>query len=137
MLEFAMRSGRLIGVGNGCAGGQSERVRATQAVRTFGLAAIELDQASPVESAADFRHPSDVVSVVEAILIASAGYAIVGGVVGLVFVIAGVSRVDHAARGKGAPLPFRIIIWPAAAALWPVVLAKWVRAARVRADHWP
>lgn len=52
--------------------------------------------------------------------------------VGLVFAVAfaarGASRVDH--NAKGGPLGFRLLIVPGAAALWPVLLVKWVRAAR-------
>lgn len=70
------------------------------------------------------------------ILLVLAAYAGVGVLVGLAFVIAGVSRVDHAATGPGAPWHFRVLILPGAAALWPVVLKWWIAAARkARTSH--
>jgi len=71
----------------------------------------------------------------QAILVLSAAYALIGAVVGLAFVVRGISVVDHAARGEGAPWSFRLLIWPGAAALWPLVLVKWVIAARAARDH--
>ena len=64
----------------------------------------------------------------EFILIAAALYTVPAVVIGLLFVTLGVGRVDHAAMG--APWSFRLLIWPGAAALWPLVLVKWIRAAR-------
>lgn len=66
------------------------------------------------------------------ILLAAATYAALGMVFGVLFVVAGVGRVDHAALG--APWSFRLLIWPGAAALWPLMLLKWIRAARSAAD---
>jgi len=61
------------------------------------------------------------------ILILIAGlYAAAGLVFGAVFVTAGVGKVDETARLSGAG--FRLIILPGTAALWPVLLAKWIRA---------
>lgn len=62
------------------------------------------------------------------ILLAVAAYAVLGAVFGVLFVIVGVGRVDHAA--VGAAWSFRLLIWPGAAALWPVMLMKWMRARR-------
>jgi hypothetical protein len=53
-------------------------------------------------------------------------YVAVGLPFAAAFVSVGVARIDHAARA--APLGFRLIIFPASAALWPVLLVKWVRA---------
>ncbi len=53
-------------------------------------------------------------------------YCAVGLVVGAAFVVRGVQRVDAGARG--APMLFRVLILPGAAALWPVVLRWWLRA---------
>lgn len=66
------------------------------------------------------------------ILLAAATYAVLGAVFGVVFVTAGVGRVDHAA--VGAPWSFRLLIWPGAAALWPLMLLKWMRVSRSTAD---
>lgn len=61
-------------------------------------------------------------------LVAAAGsYLAAGLVFALAFVTAGVQRVDPAARG--APWGFRLLILPGAAALWPLLLARWVRGA--------
>lgn len=55
--------------------------------------------------------------------------------VGLLFAVpfsfGGVHRVDPAARH--APITFRLLIIPGVAALWPLMLAKWIRAARAEA----
>jgi hypothetical protein len=53
-------------------------------------------------------------------------YAAVGALFALAFVMVGVERVDGGARGAG--FLFRVLIFPAAAALWPVMLVKWIRA---------
>jgi len=44
---------------------------------------------------------------------------------GLCFVARGVQAVDPAARG--APWSFRLLILPGSAALWPLLLKRWVR----------
>jgi hypothetical protein len=62
-------------------------------------------------------------------------YAAVGVLFAVAFVTAGASRVDPAAAG--APWGFRALIFPGAAALWPVMLQKWRRAARGRPHKGP
>jgi hypothetical protein len=52
-------------------------------------------------------------------------YAVAGLVFASAFVIWGVQRVDPAA--KGAPLGFRLLILPGCAALWPLLLSRWMR----------
>ena len=64
-------------------------------------------------------------SLAHVILAVAAAYVAVGLPVAVAFVIVGVGRVDHAARGS--PVGFRLIILPGSVALWPVLLAKWVR----------
>lgn len=71
----------------------------------------------------------------EVILLAAGVYATVGAVFGLLFVTAWVGTVDHAA--VGAPWSFRVLIWPGVAALWPLMLANLVRAARASARDKP
>ncbi len=66
------------------------------------------------------------------ILIATACYAVFGIFVGVLFVTAAVGKVDHAAIG--APWSFRLLILPGAAALWPLMLLKWMQAARSAPD---
>lgn len=55
-------------------------------------------------------------------------YSIVGLIFALWFVIFAVDRFDPAARGAGRA--FRALILPGAAALWPVLFAKWNRGRR-------
>jgi hypothetical protein len=52
-------------------------------------------------------------------------YSLCGLVVGLPFVLYGIVRIDHAA--KDTSLAFRLLVLPGAAALWPLMAAKWVR----------
>jgi hypothetical protein len=66
--------------------------------------------------------------VVNAILLVLLAYAGVGLLIAIAFVTRGVGVVDHAARG--APWPFRLLILPGAAALWPLILVRWTAAAR-------
>jgi len=51
-------------------------------------------------------------------------YAAIGAVTAIAFAAFGVTRVQPAAVSLGA----RILILPGAAALWPYVLARWLRA---------
>ena len=53
-------------------------------------------------------------------------YAGVGAAVAVAFVVFGVTRVQPMAMSLGA----RILILPGAVALWPYVLARWIRAGR-------
>jgi hypothetical protein len=53
-------------------------------------------------------------------------YAAIGVVTALAFVTFGVTRV----QGAGVSLGARILILPGALALWPYVLARWIRAGR-------
>ena len=52
-------------------------------------------------------------------------YAAVGIVFGVLFVIAGVQRIDPVAKNTG--LAFRLTILPGSAALWPALLIRWIR----------
>lgn len=56
-------------------------------------------------------------------------YAAAGLVFACAFSLWGVQQVDAGARGSH-PL-FRVLIIPGAAALWPLMLGKWLRARRV------
>lgn len=64
--------------------------------------------------------------VVAFLLYAAALYAAIGLVTALAFVTLGVTRVQPASVSPGA----RILILPGAAALWPYVLMRWLRAKR-------
>jgi hypothetical protein len=61
----------------------------------------------------------------EILLAIAATYAGAGLLFGLAFVFAGVGRIDPVAAGSG--IGFRLLILPGAAALWPLLLVKWVR----------
>ncbi len=64
--------------------------------------------------------------VVAFVLTALAAYAAVGAVTALAFAAFGVTRVQPMRLSLGA----RILIVPGAAALWPYVLARWIKAGR-------
>jgi hypothetical protein len=57
-----------------------------------------------------------------------AAYGAVGVAFAIAFVSVGIARVDPVARH--APLGFRLIVAPGAAALWPLLLGRWVKAVR-------
>jgi hypothetical protein len=56
-------------------------------------------------------------------------YAIAGLVFACAFSAAGAARVDPAARG--ASFGFHVLIVPGAAALWPLLLRRWLRGDRM------
>lgn len=64
----------------------------------------------------------------EIILLVVGSYAFLGAAFATAFVVRGVAQVDHAAAQ--GPWTFRMLIWPGSAALWPVMMMKWIRAAR-------
>lgn len=53
-------------------------------------------------------------------------YAALGVVIGLAFVLTGVTRVleHHAPVSAGA----RVLLFPASAAFWPLILRRWLKA---------
>ena len=55
-------------------------------------------------------------------------YVVAGLVVGLAFVLCGVTRVQPAPVTIGA----RILLLPAAISLWPIVLSRWLKLRSVR-----
>lgn len=60
----------------------------------------------------------------EAIFGTLAGYLVLGLAFALVFVTRGVAVIDPAAQGM--PRLARLLIVPGAAALWPLMLWKWL-----------
>jgi len=58
----------------------------------------------------------------EMIWLAVGFYLGLGALFALYFVLRGVDLLDHAA--KGAAAPFRLLLFPGAAALWPVLLLR-------------
>ena len=60
-----------------------------------------------------------------AVILALAGlYTVAGIVFAVAFVIRGASRIDPATRGAGVLV--RAMWLPGAAALWPVLVKKWI-----------
>lgn len=62
------------------------------------------------------------------LLVGLGGYLVIGLAFALCFVTRPVARVDPIAATSG-PV-FRAMIVPGVAALWPLMLVKWVRASR-------
>ena len=65
--------------------------------------------------------------VAELLVDAFTAYGLAGLVFAIAFVTMGIQRVDSVA--EHAPLAFRLIVLPGAAALWPLLLVRWLRAA--------
>lgn len=66
--------------------------------------------------------------VVEIVVLVVEAYLVVGILFGIAFVTRGVQKIDHAAEGTG--WGFRLIILPGVAALWPMLLRRWIRGAQ-------
>jgi hypothetical protein len=64
------------------------------------------------------------VETAEVIVGTLAGYAMLGLVFALAFVSRGVAAIDPGARAM--PWPARLLIVPGVAALWPLMLWKWL-----------
>lgn len=61
------------------------------------------------------------------LLLATMGlYAAMGLAFACAFLTHGIIRVDPVSKGSG--IGFRLIILPGVAALWPVLLTRWIRA---------
>ena len=63
--------------------------------------------------------------VAESFLLLLAVYAAAGTLFAAAFVTVGAGRIDPAARH--ASWGFRLIVAPGVAALWPLLLARWVK----------
>jgi hypothetical protein len=61
-------------------------------------------------------------------LYASALYAVLGICVALAFVVLGATRILP--QPATVTIPARVLLFPGAVALWPVVVRRWLRAAR-------
>ena len=57
-----------------------------------------------------------------------AAYALAGALFAAAFVTTGIARVDPVA--DHAPWGFRLIVMPGVAALWPLLLRRWIRGGR-------
>lgn len=63
-------------------------------------------------------------SVARACILAFYAYALAGSVFAIFFTTLGVQRIDTLAKGSGPG--FRLLIFPGSAALWPVLLRRWI-----------
>jgi len=63
-------------------------------------------------------------SAAEVVIMALGVYALIGLLVGLIYLFGGVGRIDPAAKGKGMPVRVRLLILPGIAGLWPLMLVK-------------
>ncbi len=61
-------------------------------------------------------------------LYGSALYAVLGVCVALAFVVLGVTRVLP--QPATVTIPARVLLFPGAVVLWPVVVRRWLQAAR-------
>ena len=61
-------------------------------------------------------------------MLVAATYLFIGIAFAVPFIIWGVGRIDPAARE--ATVGFRLIILPGAIALWPLLMFRWIQAAR-------
>jgi len=68
------------------------------------------------------------VQIAPILLVLAGVYLGVGAVHAVPFLIRGMERIDPAARA--APWSFRMLIAPGVVALWPLLLRRWLRAAR-------
>lgn len=66
--------------------------------------------------------------IVNIILIVAAIYLAIGFLFAIPFVIKGVHKVDEAAHGGS--IGFRIIIIPGTMVFWPLLLKRWMKAAK-------
>lgn len=71
--------------------------------------------------------PTDHIAAI-AIIVVTSIYATIGAAFAGLFVVFGAARIDPSAAGMSASV--RLLLLPGAAALWPVLLRKWIAAAR-------
>jgi hypothetical protein len=70
--------------------------------------------------------------VAKALVLAAFAWLLAGLAVGIPFVLRGAGQIDEAARN--ASVGFRLVILPGTAALWPVLLVRWMTT-REKGDH--
>ena len=73
------------------------------------------------------------IELAQAIWLCVGAYFGVGLLFGLYFVFRRVDRMDAAAKGAG--LPFRLLILPGTAALWPILFATSIFAPAAKGSH--
>lgn len=73
------------------------------------------------------------VHIAQLVALVIAVYALAGVAFAVVFALRGAGRLDPAARTGS--WGFRLVIIPAAAALWPWLLGRWLRSPRQTGGH--
>ena len=68
----------------------------------------------------------------ETILLAVIAYCLAGIVISVLFLLFGIARADHAA--KGASIAFRLTILPGLIFLWPIILGRWLSGRQINQD---
>jgi hypothetical protein len=61
----------------------------------------------------------------ELFVVVLAAYAFTSAAFSVVFVLFGIHRVDPVA--ERSPIGFRLIVMPGVAALWPLLLTRWLK----------
>jgi hypothetical protein len=70
---------------------------------------------------------------IELMLMALGVYLLIGFLFAIAFALIGAGRIDDVARH--GTIGFRVLIVPGAAALWPMLLVKWIRTGRMSGTH--
>ena len=65
------------------------------------------------------------IMIAETLIRIAVGYALIGVVFGIPFVLRGADRIDPVAPGSSRG--FRLIILPGVVALWPLLALRWAR----------
>jgi hypothetical protein len=76
--------------------------------------------------------PMSSTETISAILEWIALYALIGGIVSALFLLFGVTRIDHAAKGTG--ILFKLMVLPGLVALWPLVILRWLSGGQPHGD---
>jgi hypothetical protein len=69
--------------------------------------------------------PGPVIALAEAVVLAAEVYFAFGLLFAILFAWRGAAAIDP--RARGATLGFRLLILPASALLWPLLLRRWWR----------
>ena len=99
------------------------RVTARERYRTMSSRSRDIPAREPVHTMAEIIVP----------LIGL--YCLVGALFAAAFVLIGAAKIDPDA--VGATWGFRLLIFPGAALLWPVLLLRWVRGAQPPVERTP
>jgi hypothetical protein len=68
------------------------------------------------------------VQLAELFVSALGAYAVAGAAFAIAFLLFGIQRVDPVAEHSS--IGFRLMVLPGVAAIWPLLLARWIRSGR-------